>query len=94
MLRFHGLDVLATPTLLASANLLTLSSSYRSTPFARLGPALGLTALAIVVWEIIAPLYRVSTADWIDAAAYLLGTGGYLLLARLFSHRQTQHHEE
>lgn len=86
-LRHHAFDVLATPVLLAVANLLTSLSSFRSNTFSRPLPAFMLTAMAIAVWECLAPLYRSSTADWIDVGAYALGSGLYLLLCRWYSKR-------
>jgi hypothetical protein len=78
LLRNYGTDLLAMPVLLAFANLLTLRSPFANV-FARPIAAVGLTAAAAVVWEVIAPMYVTSTADLADCVAYAAGTCAYLV---------------
>jgi hypothetical protein len=72
-IRWHLFDVLAAPALLGVANLLTLSSPFRSAPFHRVLPAAGVTAIGAFIWEGVAPAFSTSTRDPVDVVAYAVG---------------------
>jgi hypothetical protein len=79
ILRNHASDLIAMPVLLAFANLLASRSPF-SYVFVRPACVALLTVVAAVQWEFVAPLYTRSTPDWLDAAAYAVGAGVYLLI--------------
>lgn len=82
LIRAHFFDFLAMPALLAGANLLAVSTPIRRAIFAESGWASVVTAMAILQWELIAPLYTVSTPDILDVIAYSAGAAGYVLYRR------------
>jgi hypothetical protein len=82
ILRFHGRDFLATPALLAIANLLTLKSPFPNL-FVKPRWAALVVAAAAFHWEVISPLYlQQSTPDFLDVVAYAIGGLTYVGVCR------------
>lgn len=80
--RAYIFDLFAVPALLAWSNILTALSPLRQPVFASVTAGGCLGALAVIEWEVIAPLYTSSTPDPLDVLAYCIGGVAYLWYRR------------
>lgn len=85
LLRGHFHDFLATPVLLAAANLWITACGQRDLMFLSFRSIMALSLAAGCFWEFVTPLYRTSTTDFRDLLAYTAGGLLYYVVLRVFN---------
>lgn len=82
---YHLNDFLAIIVFMSLANLTLVLFRPYTTRINSLHHILLLAITCSVYWEVIAPTYKESTPDWVDAICYIVGSVCYWFLNRICS---------
>ncbi|MFI3321863.1 MAG: hypothetical protein R3Y50_05000 [Rikenellaceae bacterium] len=83
-LMFHFNDFLAIIVFMSLANITLVLFRPYVTRIDKLHHILILAIICGIFWEVITPLYKESTADWLDLFCYIAGSLCYWVINRIF----------